>query len=339
MLVVRLLLDCAIVYKSFEIRALLTVGHYYPIQPSQQLMYALECGDYNHIVTWSLADGGLSFFILDTRAFAKYVLAALFKKAKFDSFQRKLYRWGFVKNKRMRGNKKKTMLSFLHPYFRKGDFELALKMTCSGPGSASNRMTSVFTSPPGSNGVLRSTGTDLMVGATYNTATGGYQDTEARNTTNASLTFVDGVRATAPADLLGKQRHRVFRESSLGLRRDPMILSMFGNAVGGVNNKISSGGVTGRLSTSESNQRFYQAPCYHHDPCHDSGGLRNKNRGTIRVRCLPGMDSLHRRQQPLSLRRIATPRQEGRFSSGGMLLSMKDQQSIIQDALDVLQIA
>lgn len=50
------------------------------------------------------------------------------------------------------------------------------------------------------------------------------------------------------------------------------------------------------------------------------------------------MDFLHRPQEPPSLRRIATPRQEGRFSSGAVV-SMKDQQSIIQDALDVLQLA
>ena len=109
-------------------------------------MYALECGDYDHIITWALVDRGLTFFILDARAFAKHLLPALFKQTKFDSFQRKLDRWGFVKDKRMRGNK--TMLSFSHPYFRKGDFELASKMTCSGPGSASNRRTRLFTFPP-----------------------------------------------------------------------------------------------------------------------------------------------------------------------------------------------
>lgn len=337
---------------SLEICAL-TVSHYYPIQPSQQLMYALECGDYNHIITWSFVDRGLSFFILDTSAFAKHVLPALFKEAKFDSFQRKLYRWGFVKNKRsMRGNK--TVLSFSHPYFRKGDFELASKVTCSGPGSASNRITSAFPSPPGSNVFLRTTGKNYMVGAKYTSATEGYQDMEVRNT-NSSPTFVDGVRATVPADVLGQQRRRVLGESSLSLRRDPVLLPMFGNG-GGM--KRSSGGVIGRLSAAESNPRFYQAPCHHHDPCHHSADLQNRNTGmdgqqimTLsssfstnpfqqRVRCpLPGMDdSLHRPQQTPSLRRIATPRQEERFSSGAVL-SMQDQQSIIQDALDVLQLA
>ena len=143
------------------------------------------------------------------------------------------------------------MLSFSHPYFRQGDFELASKMTCSGPGSASNRTTRLFKSPPGSNVVLRSTGVDLMVGATYPTATGGYQETEAINTSmNSSSTFVD-LSATVRARILGQHRCRVFYESSLGLRRDPVLLStMFGNG-GGVTR--SSGGVLlGRLSTAES---------------------------------------------------------------------------------------
>jgi hypothetical protein len=174
------------------------------------------------------------------------------------------------------------MLSFSHPYFRQGDFELASKMTCSGPGSASNRTTRLFKSPPGSNVVLRSTGVDLMVGATYPTATGGYQETEAINTSmNSSSTFVD-LSATVSVDVMGQHRRRVFCESSLGIRRDPVLLSMFGNGGGVTRN--SSGVLLGRVSTVESDSHLYQAPYHHHDPCHRSGGLQNRN---------TGMDSQH----------------------------------------------
>jgi len=108
-------------------------------------MYALECGDYCDIITWSSADGGKSFYILDPRAFSDLVLPALFKVAKYDSFQRKLHRWGFIKKQRSRAGT--AIVSYAHEIFRKGNFALASTMTCSGPGSASRRITSAYTAP------------------------------------------------------------------------------------------------------------------------------------------------------------------------------------------------
>ena len=123
-------------------------------------MYALECGDYSDVIAWSSAscraggyDGGDMFHILDVRAFTEQVLPALFKSVKFESFHRKMYRWGFSKQRtttraQIRGDAVAAPFIFYsHQNFRKGNFTLASSMTCSGPGSASNRIRSAFTSP------------------------------------------------------------------------------------------------------------------------------------------------------------------------------------------------
>jgi len=98
-------------------------------------MYSLECGEYRHIINWSTVDAsGFSFTVVDPAAFTKQVLPTLFKTAKFDSFQRKLYRWGFVKKRTRAGN---LSISFVHPFFQKGNFGLCARMTCN---ARTNRM-------------------------------------------------------------------------------------------------------------------------------------------------------------------------------------------------------
>ena len=114
---------------------------------------------------------------------------------------------------------------------------------------------------------------------------------------------------------------------------------MFGNR-----GTIQRNGIYGRIS-AERNPSFYQTPRYHHD------GSQSENTGMgsqsmtlsscsstnpFHLRTLLGMDSAHH-QQLQHLIRNAAPQQEGRFSSGVRILSMEDQQSIIRDALDVLQ--
>ena len=100
-------------------------------------MYVLTCGDYDHIVHWKTnqtADSALNdiFVIEDIDAFANEVLPSLFKMAKYESFQRKLYRWGFLKiyMRRTEKNNKKRSISYTHPLFEKGNFDLAAQMTC-----------------------------------------------------------------------------------------------------------------------------------------------------------------------------------------------------------------
>jgi len=89
-------------------------------------MYVLTCGDYDHIVHWKTDD---IFVINDINAFTNEVLPSFFKVAKYESFQRKLYRWGFVKTCMLRIEKKRS-ISYSHPLFEKGDFALAAQMTC-----------------------------------------------------------------------------------------------------------------------------------------------------------------------------------------------------------------
>lgn len=60
-----------------------------------KLMAVLNSDAYKTIITWS--PDGRSFIFLDSNSFERVVLPSIFKVAKFDSFLRKLYRWGFSK--------------------------------------------------------------------------------------------------------------------------------------------------------------------------------------------------------------------------------------------------
>lgn len=101
-------------------------------------MYAAEeCSNYSHIISWKIFKDTDEhhLVITDINEFTEKVLPALFKVAKYDSFQRKLYRWGFVKTRRSKVEKEKydpNSASYFHKSFRKGDYGLAVQMTCSG---------------------------------------------------------------------------------------------------------------------------------------------------------------------------------------------------------------
>ena len=99
-------------------------------------MYVLQCGKYNHIVNWQLdsEQNEHHFIVQDIDEFSKQVLPIFFKVAKYESFQRKLYRWGFIKTRRTRAEKMKSPKSvcYVHPCFRQGDYNGAAQMTCSG---------------------------------------------------------------------------------------------------------------------------------------------------------------------------------------------------------------
>lgn len=60
-----------------------------------KLMVILNNPDYANILSWS-ADGE-AFMFHDRQAFEAVILPTIFKDSKFDSFLRKLYRWGFAK--------------------------------------------------------------------------------------------------------------------------------------------------------------------------------------------------------------------------------------------------
>lgn len=99
-------------------------------------MYVLECGKYTDIVNWKIdtENNEHHFIVHNIDEFTKQVLPLFFKVAKYDSFQRKIYRWGFIKTRRSRAEKKKApkSVSYVHPCFRQGDYSGAAMMACSG---------------------------------------------------------------------------------------------------------------------------------------------------------------------------------------------------------------
>lgn len=81
------------------------------------------------IITWST--DGKSFIINSRKDFKEKVLPVYFN-SNFDSFLRKLKRWGFVKDKSRRQGG--PTLEFSHKHFRRDDRSLCLRMRCnSGP--------------------------------------------------------------------------------------------------------------------------------------------------------------------------------------------------------------
>ena len=97
---------------------------------SQQLMYVLEHREFEDIITWSF--NGQTFIIKDPKTFTENVLPPLFKIAKFESFQRKLDRWGFAKR---RGAGRIGLVSpetwwYYHPCFQKGNYDLCRRINC-----------------------------------------------------------------------------------------------------------------------------------------------------------------------------------------------------------------
>jgi len=102
------------------------------IKLPMKLMYALECGKFEEIMSWSV--DGSSFAIKDKTGFEEKVLPALFKPSKFESFIRKLCRWGFAKRRiaDLFGDKDSQSPSvwFYHPSFQRGNFELCQRVDC-----------------------------------------------------------------------------------------------------------------------------------------------------------------------------------------------------------------
>ena len=72
-------------------------------------MYVLDCEECSHCISWTPPSTKSksnkvffqdSFTVSDVDAFASEVMPLLFKEAKYESFQRALYRWGFIKSHR-----------------------------------------------------------------------------------------------------------------------------------------------------------------------------------------------------------------------------------------------
>eukprot|EP00584_Thalassiosira_punctigera_P003971 CAMPEP_0172546248 /NCGR_PEP_ID=MMETSP1067-20121228/16044_1 /TAXON_ID=265564 ORGANISM="Thalassiosira punctigera, Strain Tpunct2005C2" /NCGR_SAMPLE_ID=MMETSP1067 /ASSEMBLY_ACC=CAM_ASM_000444 /LENGTH=190 /DNA_ID=CAMNT_0013333145 /DNA_START=46 /DNA_END=615 /DNA_ORIENTATION=+ len=62
---------------------------------AEKLHSMLSRQEYRHVVTW--LPSGRSFVILNQEEFARRILPRHFREAKFESFSRRLKRWGFKK--------------------------------------------------------------------------------------------------------------------------------------------------------------------------------------------------------------------------------------------------
>jgi len=88
-------------------------------------MNLLEDPSNSDVITF-LPDG-TSFAILQPSAFASGLMSKHFKILKFDSFVRKLNRWGFSRVADRIGNHCEV---YQHPLFRRGKWDLCRKMKC-----------------------------------------------------------------------------------------------------------------------------------------------------------------------------------------------------------------
>lgn len=88
-----------------------------------KLMKVLSSKEFEHIIAWM--PSGMSFSIVDSKAFVADVLPEQFKSAKYASFTRKLHRWGFMR--RYRGEESGA---FYHKLFQKDRLDLVEQMTC-----------------------------------------------------------------------------------------------------------------------------------------------------------------------------------------------------------------
>lgn len=86
-------------------------------------MKVLSNEEYAEIITWM--PSGKSFYILKPKAFVSTILSKHFKTAKYSSFTRKLYRWGFVRQ--YRGEEAGA---YFHKNFQKDRMDLVEKMRC-----------------------------------------------------------------------------------------------------------------------------------------------------------------------------------------------------------------
>lgn len=94
-----------------------------------------------HIISWT--PDGKSFIIHNMQTFQNYILPHYFNGIKFDSFQRKLYRWGFTKNLKVKGmeyddiyytpssSRKKNIVIWSNALFQRNKPYLCHEMTCS----------------------------------------------------------------------------------------------------------------------------------------------------------------------------------------------------------------
>jgi len=98
-----------------------------------KLMQILSRDDIRDIVTWM--PHGRSFIFFDTERFTNEVLPNYFRKSKFSSFVRKLYRWGFRQIR-----KGPDADSYFHLLFQRDKMSLIVHLSCSKDDPAQDLM-------------------------------------------------------------------------------------------------------------------------------------------------------------------------------------------------------
>lgn len=88
-----------------------------------KLMTILSNDEHSKVISW--LPNGESFCIYNKKELTDSVLPRYFKKSKFASFTRKLHRWQFV-----RISKGPKIGTYHHPYFKRDNVELCMKMSC-----------------------------------------------------------------------------------------------------------------------------------------------------------------------------------------------------------------
>ena len=86
-----------------------------------KLMNTLLDSTYQNFIGW--CNNGKAFVIKDSDEFVQHLLPNVFKQAKFESFTRKLYRWGFRRVMNTSNNH-----TFYHEFFLRDKPMLCLKM-------------------------------------------------------------------------------------------------------------------------------------------------------------------------------------------------------------------
>lgn len=89
----------------------------------QQLFDILSKEEYKYIISW--LPHGKSFFVHNKKKFVELVSPHYFKETKFESFTRKLNRWGFV-----RISKGPEIGAFQHEFFLRDDVSKSSRIRC-----------------------------------------------------------------------------------------------------------------------------------------------------------------------------------------------------------------
>jgi len=104
----------------------------------ERLMQMLDSDEFSGIIYWS---GHGDSFCINTKEFIEKVLDVYFQGSKFESFVRKLNRWGFKRT--YHSDFRAEIIGYQHPMFRKGRPELLTNLSNSKKQQSKTAISSV----------------------------------------------------------------------------------------------------------------------------------------------------------------------------------------------------